>query len=112
MFIGHLYVFIGEVSAHFSGWVVCLSATELYELLIDFLEVSPLSVVSFTIIFSPSESCHFILFIVSFAVQKLLSFMRSSLFIFVFISIRRWVRENLAAIYVRGGVYYLSYAIF
>ena len=34
-----------------------------------------------------SEGCHFILFIISFAVQKLLSFIRSHLFIFVFISI-------------------------
>ena len=35
------------------------------------LEINPLSVVSFAIIFSHSESCLFILFIVSFAVQKL-----------------------------------------
>ena len=34
--LGHLNVFVGEVSAHFFGWVVCLSAAELYELLIDF----------------------------------------------------------------------------
>ena len=34
-----------------------------------------------------SEGCLFILFIISFAVQKLLSFIRSHLFIFVFISI-------------------------
>ena len=51
------------------------------------LEINLLSVVSFAIIFSHSESCLFILFIVSFAVQKLLSFIRSHLFIFVFISI-------------------------
>ena len=37
------------------------------------LEINPLSVVSFTIIFSHSESCFLILFIVSFAVQNLLS---------------------------------------
>ena len=35
------------------------------------LSINPLSVVSFTIIFSYSESCLFTLFIVSFAVQKL-----------------------------------------
>ena len=50
------------------------------------LEINLLSVVSFAIIFSHSESCLFILFIVSFAVQKLLNFIRSHLFIFVFIS--------------------------
>ena len=51
------------------------------------LEINPLSVVSFAIIFSHSEGCLFTLFIVSFAVQKLLSLIRSHLFIFVFISI-------------------------
>ena len=51
------------------------------------LEINPLSVVSFTIIFSHSEGCLFTLIKVSFAVQKLLSFIRSHLFTFVFISI-------------------------
>ena len=37
------------------------------------LEINPLSVVSFAIIFSYSESCLFTLLIVSFAVQKLLN---------------------------------------
>ena len=41
------------------------------------LEINPLSVASFAIIFSHSEGCLFILFIVSFAVQKLLSLIRS-----------------------------------
>ena len=51
------------------------------------LEMNPLSVASFTNIFSHSEGCFFVLFMVSFAVQKLLRFLRSHLFIFVFISI-------------------------
>ena len=51
------------------------------------LEINPLSVVSFAIIFSHSEGCLFILLIVSFVVQKLLSLIRSHLLIFVFISI-------------------------
>ena len=51
------------------------------------LEISPLSVVSFAIIFSHSEGCLFTLLIVSFGVQKLLSLIRPHLFIFVFISI-------------------------
>ena len=38
------------------------------------LEISPLSVASFANIFSHSEGCFFVLFMVSFAVQKLLSF--------------------------------------
>ena len=59
------------------------------------LEINPLSVVSFGIMFSHSEGCLFTLLIVSFAVQKLLSLIRSHLFTFVFISITlrgRWRR--------------------
>ena len=50
------------------------------------LEINPLSVALFANIFSRSEGCLFVVFMVSFAVQKLLSFIRSHLFIFVFIS--------------------------
>ena len=50
------------------------------------LEMNPLSVVSFAIIFSHSECCLFTLSIVSFAVQKLLSLISSHLFTSVFIS--------------------------
>ena len=49
--------------------------------------INPLSVVSFAIIFSHSEVCLFALLIVSLALQNLLSFIRSHLFTFVFISI-------------------------
>ena len=51
------------------------------------LEINPLSVVSFAIIFSHSEDCLFTLHIVPFAVKKLLSLIRSHLLAFVFISI-------------------------
>ena len=50
-------------------------------------EINSLSVASFAIIFSHYEGCLFILLIVSFVVQKLLSLIRSHLFIFAFISI-------------------------
>ena len=86
--------------------VICMSSLEKYlftslaHLLIGsfiFLELScrsclyifeshSLSLASFAIIFSQSESCLFTLIIVSFIVQKLLSFIRSHLFIFAFIS--------------------------
>ena len=49
-------------------------------------EINPLSVASFAIIFSQSEGGLFTLLIVSFVVQKLLSLIRSHLFIFAFIS--------------------------
>ena len=51
------------------------------------LEINPLSVVSFAIIFSHSEGCCFALRIVPFVMQKLLSLIRSHLFTFVFISV-------------------------
>ena len=51
------------------------------------LEINPLSVVSFATIFSHSEGCLFTLFVFSFAVQMLLSLIRSHLFTFIFISI-------------------------
>ena len=59
------------------GCVICLYI----------LEINHLSVVSFATIFSHSEGHRFTLLIVSFAVQKLLSLIRSHLFTFVFISI-------------------------
>ena len=51
------------------------------------LEINPLSVVSLAIIFSHSQGCLLIWLIFSFAVQKILSLIRSHLFIFVFICI-------------------------
>ena len=51
------------------------------------LEINSLSVVSFALILSHSEGYLFTLIIVSFAMQKLLSLIRSHLFTFVFISV-------------------------
>ena len=67
-------------------WVVCFFDIELHELFV-YLEINPLSVDSSANIFSHSEGSPFILCMVSFAVQKILCFIRSHLFIFVFISI-------------------------
>ena len=49
------------------------------------LEIDSLSSASFANIFFHSESCLFILFMVPFAVQKLLILIKSLLFFFVFI---------------------------
>ena len=49
------------------------------------MKINPLSVDPFAKIFSHSVGCLFILFRVSFVVQKLLSLIKSHLFIFVFI---------------------------
>ena len=81
-------------------WVVCFSGVELYELLVYFGN-NPLSVVAFGIIFSHSEGWLFTLLLVSLAVQKLLSLIRSHLYTFVlFCYFRRWVIEDLALICV------------
>ena len=50
-------------------------------------EINSSSVASFAIIFSHSEGYLFVLFMISFAVQKLLSLTRSHLFIFAFFPI-------------------------
>ena len=80
VFVSHLCVFSGEMSVsvffpHFD-WVVCFSVSSCVSCFC-ILEINPLLVVSFAIIFSHSEGCLFTLLIVSFAVQKLLSLMRS-----------------------------------
>ena len=51
------------------------------------METNLYSLTSFANIFSQSVGCLFVLFIVSFALQKLLNFSRSHLFMFAFISI-------------------------
>ena len=50
------------------------------------LEINPVSIVSFGIIFSHYEGCLFTSLIASFSVQTLLSLTRSHLFTFVSIS--------------------------
>ena len=73
-----LNVFCGEMSLFMI--LRCMSCLQV-------LEINPLSVASFAIIFSHSEDCLFILFMVTFVVQKLLSLIRCHLFSFAFISI-------------------------
>ena len=66
-------------------WVVCFLELSCMRCLYIF-EINSLSVASFAIIFSHSEGCLFTFLIVSFVGQKLLSLIRSHLFIFAFIS--------------------------
>ena len=66
------------------------------------LEINLLSVALFANISSQSIGYLFILFMVSSAVQKLLSLIRSHLFIFVIICYsRRWIQKNTAVLYVK-----------
>ena len=90
MFVCHVYVFFEKcLFRSFSHFLIGLFAFLALSCMncLYILEINPLSVVSFAIIFSYSEGCLFTLLLVSFAVQKLSSFIKSYLFIFVFISI-------------------------
>ena len=83
-----------EITGLFNFFVLsCISCLHI-------LEINHLSVVSFANIFSHSKCYLFVLFIVSFAVQKLLSLIRPHLCVFIFI-IRQWIEKDLAVIYVR-----------
>ena len=70
----------------FFDWTVYYFDIEQDEFLY-ILKINCLLVVSFANIFSESKGCLFILFMVSFALQKLLHLIRSHLLIFVFIFI-------------------------
>ena len=70
-----------SVSHFLTGLFVLLALTCMRCLYI--LEINPLSVVSYAIIFFHSEDCLFTLLILSFAVQKFLSLIRFHLFTFV-----------------------------
>ena len=60
-----------------------------------FLEINHLSVASLANIFSHSEGCLFIVLWFPLLCKKLLSLIRSHLFIFVFISFRRKIKKIL-----------------
>uniref|UniRef100_A0A8W4FJD9 Uncharacterized protein n=2 Tax=Sus scrofa TaxID=9823 RepID=A0A8W4FJD9_PIG len=86
---GHLYIFLGQWSIQvfcpFFHWVIGFFAVELCKLHI--LVIKPLSVASFETIFSHCVNCLFVFFLVSFAVQKLVSLIRFHWFIFALISV-------------------------
>ena len=89
VFVSYLYVFFGgNVSLGLFPifhWLIVFLVLSCMSCLY-ILEINPLSVLSFAAIFSHSKGCLFMLLIVSFAVQKFLSLIRSRLFIFAFIS--------------------------
>ena len=85
--VGHLYIFFGDMSIQvfcpFFNWVVgflLLSCTSC----LCILEIKPLSAASFETIFAHSVNCLFVFLMLSFAVQKLVSLIRSHWFIFAF----------------------------
>ena len=87
---------------------------------LQILETNPLSVASFANLFFYSGSCLFILFMVSFAVQKLLSLIGSiclflCFFFFCFHYSWKWIEKDIAAIYIKkwfAHVFLLSFIVF
>ena len=76
-----------QVLCPFLSWVVFFDI-ELCEVFsFNTLDIDPLSDVSFTNIFSHLVGCFLVWWMVSFALQKLLSLIRSHLFIFAFVSL-------------------------
>ena len=87
MLLGHLCIFLGDMSilnfCPFFDWVGFFHMLK-YMNCLYILEINTLSAASFSNIFLHSEDCLFILFMVSFNVQKILCLVRSNLFIFVY----------------------------
>ena len=90
-------LFMCLLTIYMFSWEMCVQI--FCPLLVDFfffmlscmsyfyiLEINPMSVASFANIFPHSIGCLLVWFMVSFAVQKLLSLIRSCLFIFVLVS--------------------------
>ena len=85
-----------QVFFPFFNWVMFLMLS--YMSWLHMLDINPLLVISFANISSHLVGLPFSLFVlsmVSFAVQKLLSLIRSHLFIFAFILFRRWIQKVL-----------------
>ena len=88
--IGHLYVFLEKhLLRSFPHFLIGLFVFLVLSCMscLYILEIKPLSAALFEDIFSQFIGCLFILFMVSFAVQKHISLIRSHLLIFTFVSI-------------------------
>ena len=73
------------------------------------LEINPLTIVSFANIFSHSKCCLFILFMIFYAVQKVLHLISSqlSIFVFIFIISGGGSKKDLALVYVKECFLYV-----
>ena len=88
-------------SVHFSLELFLFLRLSQYELFI-YVGYLSVSVISFESIFSELVDCLFVLLLVSFAVQKLLSLIRSNFLIFAFISFTLGDKlKSIAVIYVK-----------
>ena len=68
-----------QILCPFFDWIICIFAIELMSSLYN-LNINPLSDICFANIFSHSVGCLFILWMVSFAVQKLFIFFKNGYF--------------------------------
>ena len=93
-----LAICISSLEKCLFSFVLFFFNVEVYDLLY-MLDINPLLVISLTNIFSHSVSCLFILLIISFAVQKLLSLIRFQLFLFPLL--QEMDPKKIAAIYVK-----------
>ena len=78
--VGHLHFLFGKMSIQFFFFFLMLSCM----ICLYMVDINPLLVISLANIFSHSVGCLFILLIISLAMQKLLSLIRSQLFLFLF----------------------------
>ena len=93
--VGHLFLCFGGICTSLEKYffrslahcLIRLFAFLILSCMSLFLEINPLLFTLFPSIFSHSVGCRFVLCMVSFTVQMLLSLTRSHLFIFVFIYI-------------------------
>ena len=97
-------------SAHLLIGAVCFLDAELMNCLYV-LEINTLSVVSFVIIFSHFEGCLLILFIVSFAVQKLLSLIKTYLLTFACMSFILGGRSKRILLWYISRVHHLHFPL-
>ena len=96
VFVRHLYVFFGEISIYvFCPFFYCIFFILRYMNCFYILEINTLAVASFANILLHSEGCLLVLSMVFFAVQKLLSLIRSNLLIFIFITLGGGSEETL-----------------
>ena len=94
--VGHLFMHLLAILMSSLGKCLCRSSTHFNQVVcflplsfmnyLHILNINPLSVTSLANIFSHFIGCIFVLLMVSFATQRLISLIRYHLFIFAFIS--------------------------
>ena len=95
----------------FFNWVIWVFLMLSYMSCLYLLDINPLLVISLASIFSFSVGYLYILFMVSSAMQKLLSLIRSHLLIFVFISFTLGDRSKKQCYYLYERIFCLCISL-